>query len=292
MEKWLTRIDQGDKELDHKELLKDRGFLVYVTRTYPAMVPYLKGFHLTIESWRGGRDEDGWKIKSSTSDASEENETPLAHGDFDDVYETAALEHKLQEELDEEEEASLCHAPSDGVTEPVPRFRDDLVALTNLSNFESPPLRVVRGKVVFAALYGFGDASKKGFGSTTSREGGKVRYRIGVWGKDAEDESSNYRELRNLVEAAEEEARKGNLANTEFFLFTDNLTAESCFHKGNSSSKLLHELVLRLRTLEVQHSVIIHLIHVSGERMKAQGTDACSRGSFLEGVMALSLIHI
>ncbi len=27
------------------------------------MVPYLKGFHLTIEMWRGGRDVDGWKLK-------------------------------------------------------------------------------------------------------------------------------------------------------------------------------------------------------------------------------------
>ncbi len=48
----------------HKELLADRGFLVYVTRTYPAMVPYLKGLHLTIEMWRGGRDAEGWKQKN------------------------------------------------------------------------------------------------------------------------------------------------------------------------------------------------------------------------------------
>jgi hypothetical protein len=29
------------------------------------MVPYLKGFHLTIEMWRGGRDAEGWKRKST-----------------------------------------------------------------------------------------------------------------------------------------------------------------------------------------------------------------------------------
>lgn len=278
LKKWLTRVERGDEKLDHKELLSDRGFLVYVTRTYPSMVPYLKGFHLTIEHWRGGRDLDGWKLKTPLTPESESQE------DFDDVFESAAIDHKLQEDLDEER--SRQDAPKDGVTNPVPRFRDDLIALSNLASFDLPPLRLVRGKVVFTALYGFGDASGKGFGSTTARAEGSVRYRLGVWGKDAEDESSNYRELRNLVEAAEEEARKGNLSNTEFFLFTDNITAESCFHRGNSSSKLLHELVLRLRLLEIQHSVIIHVIHISGKRMMAQGTDGCSRGSRLEGVMA------
>jgi hypothetical protein len=29
------------------------------------MVPYLKGFHLTIEMWRGGRDPDGWKSEEA-----------------------------------------------------------------------------------------------------------------------------------------------------------------------------------------------------------------------------------
>jgi hypothetical protein len=28
---------------------------VYMTRAYPSMIPYVKGFHLTIEMWRGNR---------------------------------------------------------------------------------------------------------------------------------------------------------------------------------------------------------------------------------------------
>ena len=48
---WKQVAGSNMPKLSHKELLSDRGFLVYVTRTYPAMVPYLKGFHLTIEMW-------------------------------------------------------------------------------------------------------------------------------------------------------------------------------------------------------------------------------------------------
>ena len=73
LKKWSDRMIErrGEKEikLSHKELLSDRGFLVYVTRTYPAMVPYLKGFHLTIEMWRGGRDSEGWELKEGNAES-------------------------------------------------------------------------------------------------------------------------------------------------------------------------------------------------------------------------------
>jgi len=39
--KWKDALAAPNPQLSHKELLSDRGFLVYVTRTYPAMVPYL-----------------------------------------------------------------------------------------------------------------------------------------------------------------------------------------------------------------------------------------------------------
>mmetsp|Transcript_11711 Transcript_11711/g.19385 ORF Transcript_11711/g.19385 Transcript_11711/m.19385 type:complete len:1450 (-) Transcript_11711:1434-5783(-) len=301
LKKWLTLIKEGEEKLDHKELLSDRGFLVYVSKTYPAMIPYLKGFHLTIEMWRDNRDRDGWKMTeiqtprssnlrtiSEIEDCSEEKE------DCSDLLDTldeednicdlddTAVQHKLR---DTGASKHFHMAPPNGYTRPAPRFLSDLEALTALSDSPSPPLRIVRGKVIFAAVYGFGDASGKGFGFTSDDGSGNVRYRIGTWGRDAEDESSNYRELRNLVEAAEEEAKSGKLTSTEFFIFTDNSTAESSFYRGGSSSKLLHELVLRLRLLEIKYSVIIHLVHVSGTRMIAQGTDGTSRGSLLEGVM-------
>jgi hypothetical protein len=70
-------------------------------------------------------------------------------------------------------------------------------------------------------------------------------YRVGVWSTTDEAESSNYRELTNLVQDLESESAKGGLTDTEVFLFTDNSTAESAFYKGkgSSSSKKLHALV-------------------------------------------------
>ena len=101
-----------------------------------------------------------------------------------------------------------------------------------------------------------------------------------------EDQSSNYQELRNLVDAVDEEAKEGNLKGSELWMFMDNSTAESCFYNGGSLSELLHELVLWLRKIELDHGFIFHVVHGSGTRMIAQGTNGLSRCLFLEGVMA------
>ena len=60
---WLGVLDEGVVDLDHKKLSSDRGFMVYAVQAFPCMKPYLKGFHLSLEMWRGGRDAEGWKMK-------------------------------------------------------------------------------------------------------------------------------------------------------------------------------------------------------------------------------------
>ncbi len=66
--KWWRQVSvDTTPKLSHKELLPDWDFLLYVARTYPAMVPYRKGFHLTIKMLRGGRDAEGWKIQDNLS---------------------------------------------------------------------------------------------------------------------------------------------------------------------------------------------------------------------------------
>ncbi len=79
------------------------------------------------------------------------------------------------------------------------------------------------------------------------------------------EESSNFRELANLVLAIEDAHRRGLLKDAEIFLFTDNSTAELAFYNGTSSSKALFELVLKLQRLQMHNDMIIHFVHVAGK---------------------------
>ncbi len=64
--------------------------------------------------------------------------------------------------------AGHAYAPEDGQTTPVPRFREDINAFLQLTNFDLPPLRVGRPAHIVHVYYGFGDASGKQFGATLS----------------------------------------------------------------------------------------------------------------------------
>eukprot|EP00956_Cyclotella_meneghiniana_P014413 scaffold21564_cov22-Cyclotella_meneghiniana.AAC.3 len=291
LKKWYDEVAGGSTDLDHKSFLSDRGFLVYVSQAYPALVPYLKGFHLTAEMWRGNRDEDGWKLPP-VHKVNDQAGT-LSGGVYDRDEDEARARYSTRKQG-----GDILYAPPSGKTPPAPRLLSDLKALLLLTQSTLPPLRVARPNHVMHVYYGFGDAS--GLGRGTTKQGflaptpndprtgpaTPVKYQVGVWGADVDSDSSNFRELANLVEDTELEASRGTLDCCEMFLFTDNSTAESAFYKGSSSSKKLHDLVLRLHKLTMDHSLILHVIHVSGTRMISRGTDGCSRGVLMEGVMA------
>jgi hypothetical protein len=95
-------------------------------------------------------------------------------------------------------------------------------------------------------LYGFGDASGSGFGSSIALPDGSTLFQHGLWTEGGEGTTSNYRELGNLVSAIKEGLQSGHLVNTELFLLTDNATAEGAFFKGNTPSRILFDLILRL----------------------------------------------
>jgi hypothetical protein len=176
------------------------------------------------------------------------------------------------------------HAPKDGLIRAVPRLKDNVEALMRLTESNLPPLRVVRPSQVVQVYCGFGDASGKQFGVTLlqnyncrsclakAESGGTgVRFRIHLWSPEEEEvrrESSNYKELMNLVDTVGAEANAGRMQNCELFMFTDNSTAKSCFYRGTSKSRhlYLHRLVLRLRLLEMDYGMMIHVIHISGKR--------------------------
>ena len=147
-----------------------------------------------------------------------------------------------------------------------------------------PPRRAIRPSKTSEALYMFGDASGAGFGSSL-KIGKDIIYRHGQWKQSFAQESSNYRELGNLINAVKDACSKGLLKDAELFVFTDNTSAESAFYKGTSSSKRLFELTLDLRKLQMNDALALHLIHVAGKRMIAQGPDGLSRGISYQGIM-------
>jgi hypothetical protein len=282
LEKWLKaksyiEVILGDLSITEKAvtfefkfLERVRGFLCHLSMTFEVIVPFLKGFHMSLCSHLPYRDGEGWKLSERAWEAYVHQQEES--GDMDPDEASAARAPPRYEDI-----------PTPKRVTPVPRFQNDIKALSRLFELAEPPEVVLRSNKVIEIMYGFGDASGKGFGSTLLSSGG-IKYRIGLWSRDAEEDSSNWRELGNLVEALEEEGATGSLDGAAVFFFTDNTTAEAALYKGNSSSQKLFDLVLRMKSLEMEKGCRVVVSHVSGERMKAQGTDGVSRGQLKEGV--------
>ncbi|KAL7570483.1 hypothetical protein ACA910_004265 [Epithemia clementina (nom. ined.)] len=243
-----------------------RGFLVYVTLTYGSVSPYLKGLHLTLESWRVDWDRDGWRMTPS---------------EFSLLCKDKGLDLIDQLGLEGDKEPPL-------LVTPVPRLIDDVRNLLALTEGETPPRVLVRPKASASAAIMFGDASGTGFGTSFWIQGGHtVDAEHVTWTRDYSSKSSNFREFYNLVlriEALMQEKKKKT--GTELFVFTDNSTMESAFYRGTSTSKSLFDLVLRLRKLEMDGKLFIHVVWIAGTRMIDQGTNGLSTGDLDHGVLA------
>ena len=94
------------------------------------MVPYMKGFHNTIDSWRANRDGDGWKLrpkKKRRLNRPRDNKLDC-HEDMHDVEFQVVEIEVAQDECSPE------------TVSPVVRFADDLEALIELFSATDPPL--------------------------------------------------------------------------------------------------------------------------------------------------------
>jgi hypothetical protein len=118
-------------------------------------VPYLKGIHLTLDSWRSGRNEDGWK-------------------------QSRAGMEQLRRHGDPEEAMKVISEEAPVLVIPVPCLEQDLKALLALTDPLVPPERAVRSKHLLQVCYGFGDASGEGFGSIILLDGGG-EWEPGAW---------------------------------------------------------------------------------------------------------------
>ena len=164
VQKWLDELGSGKAELlEHKSLERDVGFLVHLSRTFPGMAPYLKGFYNIMNSWRMGRNEDSWKYSMGEWKSYLGMEESMRSADVD---------------LERKEAVRKNQGDQPKMVSPVPRLLKDSMR---------------------TARFGFGDASGAGFGSSWSVKG-SIKYRNGTWGPDMEVSSSNLRELKNLVD--------------------------------------------------------------------------------------------
>jgi hypothetical protein len=165
--------------MNHKVLESIRDFLIYVSQNYSPIVPFLKGLHLTIDNWRPDQDSEGWKLSRAQIEAK---------------YVTdKEIELELEESL---RPVVTCNVPLK--VKAAERLKDYIDVLFTLTEDERPSLRRIRARIVGQIRYCFGDAPGAGFGWSIDM-GKEVYYEYGEWSEAILEESSNYRELRNLV---------------------------------------------------------------------------------------------
>ena len=179
------------------------------------------------------------------------------------------------------------------------RFLHDLDYLAQLTEADSPPRQLYRARNT-AALFVIGDASGKAKGAVVVTQFG-LDYESGVWSQQWRGKSSNVREAENLTDRLERLAGQlaigvverleglnegAGLADHEVFVLTDNSAFEGAYYKGHSVSKELSDIVFCLYKAQRDGGFILHLLHISGKRMKATGVDGLSRGDHTEGMMA------
>jgi hypothetical protein len=105
--------------LDHKDLERGRGFLIYLSRTYPPVTPFFLGLKQNIDGWRHHRHEYGWKMQQA--------EIWAAQGDED--------------EAEVEDDFLNIHGNDDPplLVEAAARLEGDMEVLQMLTSSEPPP---------------------------------------------------------------------------------------------------------------------------------------------------------
>jgi hypothetical protein len=166
----------------------------------------------------------------------------------------------------------------------VEHYLRDLECLQELTSTEEPPKQLYCAARQMA-FFIIGDSSGKAKGSAVVEQYG-VDYESGAWNLEWRLKLSNCREAENLTDRLECLVGEGSLQNHEVFLITDNSAFEGACYKGHSSSRELSDIVFRVHMAQRDGGFVLHVVHISGKRMKASGVDGLSRGDLTEGMMA------
>jgi hypothetical protein len=175
-----------DYYFDYKRLEQIRGFLCHLCMTFETFTPFLKGFHLTLSSYLPHRDDEGWKMSdkqweqriatlvergslSATEAAEMLEEDQLGKAAEMEWSAYLRMEVESGDLTEEDYEAATDRGKAPAMKPPkkvkgVLRFFQDLKALQELLSLKSPPQVSVRAWHILFIIYGFADASGRGFG--------------------------------------------------------------------------------------------------------------------------------
>jgi hypothetical protein len=102
---------------------------------------------------------------------------------------------------------------------------------------------------------------------------------MGAWNDYNHSFTSNWRELRKVVEILKrEEVIFNKLRGRMVFYFTENEVTYNICKKGSSKTLLLHLLFQQLKVLELVRGCCLEVIHVPGTTMITQRTGGLNRG--------------
>ena len=234
------------------------GLGVNVTEVYPYGRCYLKGFFNAIESFRSGRDIDGWRLSDAIHQAQIVDINQLSNAQAREGYPFLT---RVTEEL-----------------------KMHVHGLLTLFKSDSPLPLPLRPSDATKLRYFVADASAEGFGAVMQYPDGSIVGRDGLWLPDYASGGSNLREATAQVNHLLQDIMAGKHDGCEIWCGTDNAVWSAVWHKGMSSAKHLFELVVNLKVACHQHEVYLHPFHMSGDRMIDCGVDGLSRGNQDAGV--------
>jgi hypothetical protein len=209
---WIQdHLHQG-LEMERGAFKSCQGFLVHMSGTYEQIKPYVHGLFLSENVWRRNRDPRGYRLPKGSE--------PLGDDHLDDLDPFEDEEEQLQVAgaLDDNAFPGPMNAPAlnpspalfeipPKTVAAVPRLQSDMDALEKIFSGDTPIQSIERPvSGARSVAFGGGDASGEGFGSLLSPLGMEPLMHWGFW---VCNESSNWREMRNLLEAIHEEARLG-----------------------------------------------------------------------------------
>ncbi|MGL4352310.1 MAG: hypothetical protein ACRCT2_17460 [Plesiomonas shigelloides] len=151
---------------------------------------------------------------------------------------------------------------------------------------QGPIVRHVRTFRSGTLVPNWGDGSGTGTGGTLGVPDGPLQMWMGTWTGFVFSYSSNWKELSTLALTLShlrdlQESGRSNVRGCTVFYFTDNSTTYWWAQNRSARHERNQDLLERIGMLELELDVTLHVVHVPGVVMIAQGTDGLSRGIWM-----------